>query len=185
MSEPCVRPARSADLKAFAADLADHGFLIDRLNRQRNGLGVLFLAWLGARPAGDVYLWLEQAEEWPIRRHLPHVALLTHLEVHDELRNRGVGQALVGAVEGYLAEQGRERVALAVRTDNHDAARLYQRLGYQDWGHGEVVCYARTTLPGGGVLMEPERCYVLVKDLDAVMPSPRDEWRPISASQRR
>src|SRR5213078_2797357 len=93
MTEPSVRPARSADLESFAAALGGHGFLTDRLNRQRNGRGVLFLAWLGCRPAGDVYLWLEEAEEWPIRRHLPGVALITHLEVDPALRNRGIGHA--------------------------------------------------------------------------------------------
>lgn len=184
MTEPCVRSARSADLEPFAAALGDREFLIDRFNRQRKGLGVLFVAWLRYRPAGDVYLWLEEAEEHPIRRHLPGVALLTHLQVHHELRNRGVGRTLVAAVEGHLREHGHERVALAVRTDNPAAARLYRRLGYEDWGHDEVVCYARTTRPDGGVRYEPERCHVLVKDLVPVTPAPRTETR-IGASPRR
>jgi ribosomal protein S18 acetylase RimI-like enzyme len=184
MTEPYVRSARSADLEPFAAALGDREFLIDRLSRQRKDRGVLFVAWLRYVPAGDVYLWLEEAEELPIRRHLPGVALLTHLQVHDELRNRGVGRALVAAVERHLRENGRERVALAVRTDNPAAARLYSRLGYRDWGHGEVVCYARTTQPDGRLLFEPERCYVLVKDLAPVTPAPRTETRTLGASWR-
>jgi GNAT superfamily N-acetyltransferase len=184
MTEPCVRPARSADLEPFADALGDRGFLADRLDRQRKGLGVLFVAWLGCRPAGDVYLWLEEAEEPPIRRFLPGVALLTHLEVPFDLRNRGVGQALAGAVEQYLAEHGHDRVALAVRTDNPAAARLYARLGYRDWGRGRVVCFARTTLPDGRVLLEPERCHVLVKDLAPVTPAQRTAAAPVGASRR-
>lgn len=185
MTEPYVRPARSADLKPFVQALGDHGFLRDRLDRQRNGLGVLFLAWLGSRPAGTVYLWLERAEEPPIRWHLPGVPLITHLEVAPELRNRGIGQALVGAVEQHLVEEGHERVALAVRTDNADAARLYARLGYQDWGHGDVTCYALRPLRGGGVLEEPERCHVLTKDLAGpTPPAPRHESWPIGAARR-
>ncbi|MFB9687631.1 GNAT family N-acetyltransferase [Amycolatopsis plumensis] len=183
MTEPYVRPARFADLLPFAAAIDDGNFIVDRLRRQHNGLGVLFFAWLGTRPAGDVYLWLEQAEERPIRRHLPGVALLTHLQVHPELRNLGVGAALVEAVEQYLAERGRDRVALGVRTDNPAAARLYTRLGYRDWGHGKIVCYARATLPDGRVLEEPEDCYVLVKDLVPVTPAPRTEPRPIGVSR--
>ncbi|GAB3159191.1 hypothetical protein GCM10027258_71930 [Amycolatopsis stemonae] len=143
---------------------------------------MLFLAWLGYRPAGDVYLWLEDAEERPIRRHLPGVALITHLEVDRDLRNQGIGQALVDAAEQYLAEEGHDRVALAVRTDNTDAARLYRRLGYRDWGHGDVTCYAQRTLPDGSVLEEPERCHVLVKTLTPTPPSPRDEARPVEAA---
>jgi ribosomal protein S18 acetylase RimI-like enzyme len=175
MTEPCVRPARYADLARFAAALGEHDFLTDRFARQTKDLGVLFFAWLGSRPAGHVYLWLENAEEQPIRRHLPGVALLTHLQVHDELRKRGVGRSLVGAVEHHLADLGHERVALAVRTDNHDAARLYRELGYRDWGHGEVTCFAQRSLPGGGVLAEPEQCHVLVKDLASVTATQRTE----------
>jgi predicted N-acetyltransferase YhbS len=152
--------------------------------RQRNDQGVLFFAWLGTRPAGAVYLWLEEAEEPPIRRHLPDVALLTHLQVHPELRRIGVGTALVNAVEQHLIGEGHERVALAVRTDNPAAARLYDRLGYEDWGHGKVTCYARITLRNGGVLEVPEPCYVLVKDLAVATPEPRGEPRAIGASSR-
>ncbi|MEU8633355.1 GNAT family N-acetyltransferase [Amycolatopsis sp. NPDC048633] len=184
MTEPHVWRARSADLIPFATTLGDGGFLRDRLRRQRNDQGVLFFAWLRARPAGAVYLWLEEAEEPPIQDHLPGVALLTHLQVHPELRNRGVGAALVNAVEEHLVEHGHDRVALAVRTDNPAAARLYDRLGYRDWGHGTVTCYAQVTLRNGSVLEVPERCYVLVKDLAVVTPAPRGEARVAGASSR-
>lgn len=184
MSEPHVWRARSADLPPFAAALGDGGFLIDRWMRQRKDRGVLFFAWLGPRPAGSVYLWLEEAEEPPIRRHLPGVALLTHLQVHPELRKLGVGAALVDAVEEHLIELGHERVALAVRTDNPAAARLYDRLGYEDWGQGMVTCYAQVTLPNGGILEVPERCHVLVKDLGVVTPAPRGELGTIGVSSR-
>jgi GNAT superfamily N-acetyltransferase len=184
MTEPQVSRARAADLFSFAAALGDSGFFKDRLMRQRNDQGVLFFAWLGTNPAGAVYLWLEEAEEPPIRRHLPDVALLTHLQVHQDLRRRGVGTALVNAVEQHLIGEGHVRVALAVRTDNPAAARLYDHLGYQDWGHGKVTCYAQVTLPNGNVLEVPERCHVLVKDLGVVTPAPRGEPRAIGVSSR-
>jgi GNAT superfamily N-acetyltransferase len=168
MTEPHVRRARSADLVPFAAALGDQG--------------VLFFAWLGNRPAGAVCLWLEEAEEFPIRWHLQGVALLTHLEVHPEMRNRGVGAALVEAAEKHLVELGHERVALTVRTDNPAAARLYDRLGYRDWGHGEVTCYARAILPDGKVLEVPERCHVMIKDLVVITPAPRSEPKAIGTA---
>jgi GNAT superfamily N-acetyltransferase len=183
MTEPHVRPARSADLEPFAAAPGDREFLVDRLARPRKGLGVLFLAWFDCRPAGLVYLWLEAAEEPLIRRHLPGVPLLTHLEVRAELRNRGIGQALAAAVEQHLTERGHERVALGVRTDNPAAARLYTRLGYRDWDHGEVVCFARTPLPDGAVRLEPELCFVLVKNLVPSTPAPRTGVAPVGASR--
>ncbi|MET8845759.1 GNAT family N-acetyltransferase [Amycolatopsis sp. NPDC004625] len=182
MTEPSVRPARSADLDSFAAALGDLEFFADRYERQEKGLGELYLARLGLRPAGAVYLWREVAEELPIRHHLPGIPLITHLVVRRDLRRQGIGTALVHAAERHLLETGRYQVALAVRTDNHDAARLYDQLGYRDWGHGEVVCYARTTLRNGAVLEEPERCHVLVRDLVPITPTPRTEAHPIGAS---
>ncbi|MEU0790010.1 GNAT family N-acetyltransferase [Amycolatopsis sp. NPDC005961] len=183
MTEPYVRPARSADLDLFAAALDDDRFFDDRWLRLRKERGVLFFAWLGPRPAGSVYLWLVKAEEAPIQTHLPGVPLLMHLQVHPELRRLGVGTALVEEVEDHLVEHGHDRVALAVRTDNPAAAQLYDKLGYQDWGHGTVTCYAQVTLRNGGVLEVPERCYVLVKDLAVITPAQRTtSW--IGASHR-
>jgi GNAT superfamily N-acetyltransferase len=185
MTELLVRPARSADLEPFAAVLGDRGFFEDRFGRQRKGVGRLLLAWLDLQPAGAVYLWLEEAEEQPIRDHLPQVPLITHLEVHRDLRRNGVGRALVGAAEQHLAELGYDRVALAVQTDNRYAASLYEELEYRDWGFGEVICYARKLLPDGFLMAEPERCYVRVKDLTPVTPAPRHGVGPIDASRAR
>lgn len=178
MTEPSVRPARSADLDSFAAALGDRGFFADRYERQQKGVGELYLARLGLRPAGAVYLWREKAEEQLIHDHLPDIPLITHLVVRRDLRRQGIGTALVRAAERRLLEMGRYRVALAVRTDNVDAARLYDKLGYRDWNHGEVICYARTTLRNGAVLEEPERCYVLVSDLAPITPAPRTGGAP-------
>ncbi|QKV74986.1 GNAT family N-acetyltransferase [Amycolatopsis sp. Hca4] len=171
MSERYIRPAHSADLLSLVAAFGDHRFFSDRLERQRKNLGVLFLAWLDCRLAGNVYLWLEEAEEPPIRRRLPGVALLTHLQVHEELHNLGIGSSLMRVVEQYLVEQGHERIALAVRTDNPGAARLYARLGYREWGYGEVICHAQRSLADGGLLEEPEQCHVLTKNLPRSSPS--------------
>ncbi|RSD10657.1 GNAT family N-acetyltransferase [Amycolatopsis eburnea] len=180
MTQPHVRPARSPDVEPFAAAFGAEWYFTDRLARQREGRGVLLLAWLGSRLAGDVYVWLEGAEEPPIRAHLPGVALLTHLEVRPQLRNRGIGRALVAATERYVLERGGHRVALAVRTDNPAAARLYRRLDYRDWGHGEVTCYTLDVRPDGRVVRRPERCHVLVKGQEPVTP----EVRPSGAARR-
>jgi GNAT superfamily N-acetyltransferase len=164
-AEPSIRLARPGDFYALAAAFEDASFFDDRLRRQQKNRGRLFTAWLDGKPVGIVYLWLERAEERRIRKNLPKVALLTRLEVVDTARNRGIGQALIAAAERYLTELGRDRVALAVRTDNYDATRLYLRLGYVRWPEDNIICYARVALADGRVLRESEECYVMVKDL--------------------
>ena len=38
-----------------------------------------------------------------------------------------------------LRSRGATRIGLAVELTNLDARRLYERRGYHDWGHGEVI----------------------------------------------
>jgi GNAT superfamily N-acetyltransferase len=160
-----VQPARYADL-ARLSDTPDARFFANRFERQNNDRGVLFIAWLDDEPVGDVYLWLEDAEEFLLRKNLPGVALLTHLEVFPGYRDLGIGTRIIEVVESHLNDLGHERAALAVREDNERAARLYRRLGYTDWGHGRLVCFADVMCPGGRPGVAPELCHVLVRQLD-------------------
>ena len=56
------------------------------------------------------------------------VGRVRHLYVLSEFRRQGIGRKLVEEV--IAAARGRFRV-LRLRTDNADAARLYERLGFQ------------------------------------------------------
>ncbi|MCR3748949.1 Acetyltransferase (GNAT) family protein [Lentzea californiensis] len=123
---------------------------------------MLLTAWQGDVVVGDVYLWLEEAEEPEIQAHLPGTPLLTHLEVHSDLRRKGVGTRLIRAAERLLAGRGYRDVALAVVVGNVDVERLYTRLGFQEWPHGHVKCYASSD---GNGHRAAEICTVLVKDL--------------------
>lgn len=157
-----IRPAEPTDLAALVEELDQRLYFTDRLARQASGRGVLLTAWRDRRPIGDVYLWLEEAEERPIREHLPDTPLLTHLEVHRDYRNRGTGTDLVGAAEKELANCGFAKVALAVEIGNHDAKRLYHRLGYEEWEHSTVECLA---LDDGTRSRRTEVCRIMVKRL--------------------
>ena len=129
----------------------------------------MFVALLDDRVVGTVYLWLEKAEEPLIEAKLRRVPLLTHLKVHPDFRNQGIGTSLVEAVEASAKRLGHEKVALAVEENNVDAKRLYDRLNYTEWGYGFVDCYKDVKLLGGEC--EPEKCYVLTKQVGAVLPS--------------
>jgi len=129
----------SADLGVLVAVLGQRHFFTDRLARQRDGGGVLLVAWLDGRPVGEVFLECEPAEEPEVRQHLPGVPRLDHLEVLGPLQGRGIGTALIRSGEDTARRLGHGQLALGVGLDNPDARRLYERLGYVDWGHGTVV----------------------------------------------
>lgn len=163
--QPTVRVATGADLPALVGSLGQERFFADRLARQRTGRGRLLVAWLAGVPAGDVYLWLEPAEEPELRERLPGVPLLQHLEVRDGLRNRRIGSALLQAAERWLAGQGHVRVALGVTPDNHGAARLYRRHGYREWPFPPILTSSEELRPDGTTRRRSELCRILLKRL--------------------
>jgi GNAT superfamily N-acetyltransferase len=164
-AEAEIRPGSDADLAALVAVLGERHWFTDRLARQQRGGGVLLVAWLDGRPIGDVFLACEPAEEPEVRRHLPGVPRLIHLEVLGPFQGRGIGTALIRAAEDTARRLGHERIALGVGLDNPNARRLYERLGYADWGHGTVVgTWVERDHDGPPVTLS-EVCDMLVKRL--------------------
>jgi len=162
MSEVEIRQAQWEDLVVLARTLGQRHYFADRLTRQDNELGVLLTAWTDGAPIGDVYLWLDKAEEPEIREYLPNVPLLTHLEVVPAHRNHGVGTMLIDVAEDHARARSSARIALAVAVDNGKAAKLYDRLGYRNWSHEPIVCYS---LDFGDGERRAELCHVLVTPL--------------------
>jgi GNAT superfamily N-acetyltransferase len=93
---------------------------------------VLLVAWLEDRPVGDGYLLGEPADVPGVRRYLPGVPQLDHLEVVGPLQRRGSGAALIGAGEATARRLGDEQLALGVGLANIHARRRYERLGWVD-----------------------------------------------------
>lgn len=162
MDDLRIRRARAADHDVLVAELGQRRFFDDRFSRQAARLGMLLVAWRDDRPIGVIYLWLEDAEEPELREHLPGTPILTHLEIHPRHRGGGVGTALIQAAERRLRMLGYAQVALAVEIDNDGAARLYKRLGYEDWPHDTIRCYSLTD--GSGV-RRAEVCQIMLKSL--------------------
>lgn len=157
-----IRAARDTDLVALVDELGQRSYFMDRLKRQADDRGLLLIAWLEDRPIGDVYLWLEPAEEPELREHLPGTPLLTHIEIHPEHRKRGHGVSLMRAAEQELVSQGHRLVALAVELGNHDVMPFYRRLSYREWPYPPVPCLA---LADGIRPRRVEICRILVKGL--------------------
>jgi GNAT superfamily N-acetyltransferase len=160
-----IRPGADADLPDLVSVLGQRRWFSERLARQGAGGGVLLLAWLVGRPVGDVYLDLEPAAEPEVRRYLPGVPTLIHLEVLGPFQRHGIGTALIHAGEDTARRLGHRRLAMGVGLDNHDAHRLYERLGYTDWGHGAVeTCWEEHDHAGHPVTVR-ETIHLLVKNL--------------------
>jgi GNAT superfamily N-acetyltransferase len=72
---------------------------------------------------------------------------------------------LIRSAEDTARELGHERIALGVGLDNPRARRLYEQLGYADWGHGTVVGTWVEHPDDGPPVMLSEVCDMLVKRL--------------------
>jgi len=160
-----VRPASDAELATLVGVLGERHWFTDRLARQQRGGGVLLVAWLEGRPVGEVFLDCKAATESEVRRHLPGVPRLDHLEVPGPFQGRGIGTALIGAAEATARQLGYVRIALGVVLDNPKARRLYERLGYADWGHGTVVGTWVEYPDDGPPVTLSEACDMLIKRL--------------------
>jgi GNAT superfamily N-acetyltransferase len=160
-----IRPGSVDDLPVLVAVLGERHWFTDRLTRQQRGGGVVLVAWLEGRPVGEVFLECEPATEPEVRRQLPGVPRLDHLEVPGPFQGRGIGTALIRAAEGTARQLGHERIALGVGLDNPKARRLYERLGYGDWGQGTVVGTWVEHPDDGPPVTLSEVCDMLVKHL--------------------
>ena len=187
MSEPVeVRIARDTDLPTIAAAFGDEWFFRDRLVRQQLGHGELFVAWRHDAPVGNVYLWRERPFEAPVRARLGWTPTINHLEVLPAWRDRGIGTVLVRAAEEHASGLGYWRLGLGVGVDNVAAQRLYERLGYADWGHGLVEAVWQEPDPDGGFHEVSLSCFWLVRQLTLDAPSVEAwaAWSPDEAYRR-
>ncbi|AWN23105.1 GNAT family N-acetyltransferase [Deinococcus irradiatisoli] len=85
-------------------------------------LGGGFLAWAGEQALGCV----------SFRADGPHTLTLNKLATLPQARGRGIGRALVQAVEQVAEGGGYSRVLLAVSQYNPEVLPFYRRLGYQE-----------------------------------------------------
>jgi RimJ/RimL family protein N-acetyltransferase len=77
---------------------------------------------------GDEIVGYVEAEGGPYRR-TRHSAYLV-IGVRSAWHGRGLGGALLQAIERWARERGVRRLELTVRVDNKRAIRLYERAGY-------------------------------------------------------
>jgi [ribosomal protein S18]-alanine N-acetyltransferase len=132
LSAIAIRPARQRDLDALDR-LESVAFTGDRLSRRSLRS---FIA------KGDRLLVAADNEGLAgyalvIRRKGGRKARLYSIAVDPRKGGRGVGRALLAAVQSHAVEQGCKILQLEVREDNRRAVALYERLGYRQFGRYE------------------------------------------------
>jgi GNAT superfamily N-acetyltransferase len=125
----------------------------------RTGRRALVVAEDDGGICGTVQLVLDLPE------NQPHRADLAKMLVHRRVRRKGLGAALVRAAEATARELGRTLLVLDAVTDG-DAARLYERLGWQRVG--PIPRYA--LMPYGGFCSTT----VYYRDLSTAVPDPEE-----------
>ena len=59
---------------------------------------------------------------------------MMNIAVHPDHRRRGIGEALIAALEEKLRDRGSKALTLEVRASNDPAIALYEKLGFQQVG---------------------------------------------------
>ena len=126
-----VRHAETSDLDDLVT-LEDRTFDSDRMSREQyrrhldSDSALVLVASANHRKfLGTAVLFFRRGSG---------VARLYSLATQPEARGKGVGTALVEATEAAARLRRCRALRLEVRTDNHSAIKLYERLGYRRIG---------------------------------------------------
>jgi ribosomal protein S18 acetylase RimI-like enzyme len=135
----------------------------ERAAMQDGGEATYLLAWRGGAVVGRVTL-LRSSKYANVRAVHGAIWEMNALEARQP--GRGIGTGLIVAAEHETAAAGQAILGLAVEPGNDRARRLYDRLGYADWGHGPVVDEWTEHDDVGRVVQEHrDRCDYLIKVL--------------------
>jgi ribosomal protein S18 acetylase RimI-like enzyme len=108
-------------------------FYVDKmLSEAGGGEGVVLIAEERGRIVGFGAGAVRERREDDVHQLAPfHDGEVTELYVVPDARNRGIGTALLGALETWFAEEGCGAVHIEVFAPNQGAIRFYRRLGYE------------------------------------------------------
>ena len=156
-----IRIATDSDLESLAESFA-HGTsaaqLQQRLEESKCGLRTMLVAVLKGRAVGAVSIG-----GWGHQR-VGSLRLFA-LDVGAAFQRKGVGTALINAVETIAADRGLNEVNLEVEIDNEDAIRLYRALGYRICGEPVMDRWNLLRDDGSSDSIEVP-VFVMVKRLD-------------------
>jgi ribosomal protein S18 acetylase RimI-like enzyme len=143
-----IRPLRDSDLHGLEWD-SEQAIQADYMRKtvaERGDDVVFLLALANGQPVGRLGLdFGRKADEGIVH--------LWAFSVLPSLQRLGIGTAMMRAAESLIAAAPRGATVAEVGVDewNHDAAKLYRRLGYRDdgverGGKGEVILLLRRSV---------------------------------------
>ena len=128
--------ALNAELAAMYPEPGANHFRLDP-DEVSEGRGVFLVAWSGSRPIGCGAL----------RRIDDGVGEIKRMFSIPEQRGRGVGRAILEALEAHTAKLGITRIVLETGTRQSAAVGLYRRAGFIPIPpYGEYIATAETSL---------------------------------------
>ncbi|HET8846041.1 MAG TPA: GNAT family N-acetyltransferase [Ktedonobacteraceae bacterium] len=140
-----IKPAEASQLEVLEHEFSPHSlskYHYQRYEVQKRGEGVYLIAWHDHTPVGHFLLRWSGPQDEHIMKHrdVTKTAYLSGGVTRMDFRRKGVATALIREAERLAKEHGCTHVGLDVgNTDNPDAKRLYEHLGYVDWGHGAFL----------------------------------------------
>lgn len=108
-----------------------------RLSRGDEAVG--FLAIEAGRVVGFITGLVGQYRSGSIRSDAHGTVTIARAWVDPQARRKGVGRALVGAVEVWACDKGARRLEVQVTENNADALAFYETLGFADTGRREPL----------------------------------------------
>ncbi|MEU3661755.1 GNAT family N-acetyltransferase [Streptomyces sp. NPDC032940] len=133
-----IRQCREGDLGVLERHMPSPGRTrrhVMRFETQQRGLSTFLVAWHDGTPVGTAQILWNGCKAPEVRDRFPDCPELNGLGVWPpQRRSQGIGTALVRAAETRARHKGCPRIGLGVDDENHRAASLYLRLGYQETG---------------------------------------------------
>jgi GNAT superfamily N-acetyltransferase len=166
-----IKPAEASHLEVL-----EHAFDPDDLSKpharryeiQERGEGVYLIAWHEHTPIGHFLLHWSGPDDAQVRNSVDvtHSAFLEAGATHMAYRRKGVATAIIREAERLAKEHGCTHIGLDVgSTDNPEAKRWYETLGYVDWGLGEFLINWDSIALNGNPRMDSEIVIYMRKPL--------------------
>lgn len=164
-----IRPAEASQLAFLEEQFSPNSrskYHHRRFAVQERGDGLYLIAWHGGEPVGHFLLRWDGPSDDPTGHYPHHTPCLESGATKPIYQRRGVGTRMIREAEHIAREKRYTNIGLAVgSTDNPLAQRLYERLGYRDWGKGEFTISWDYETKDSRKGIESEVCIYMFKSL--------------------